>query len=197
MIEDSGTYEGQRIAGLVLAGSTARDAQFENCVFERCTFTEATWHRCRFVDCRFVSCDLSLLKVPNSRIQGTRFERCKLAGIDWTVAGDSRLSKLTMTLAFHESVLSYASFAGLYLPDLVLTHCTAHETDFAEARLSGADLRDTDFAGAVFLHTNLEDADLRGASNYAIDPRANKLRGAKFALPEAVSLLRGFEIIVE
>jgi fluoroquinolone resistance protein len=45
-----------------------------------------------------------------------------------------------------------------------------------------------------FLHTNLTEANFTDASNYAIDVQQNTVKHAKFALPEAVNLLRCMDI---
>ena len=90
-----------------------------------------------------------------------------------------------------------SSFFGLNLRSATIERCSAKETDFGEADLQGAVCRRTDFSGARFHGTNLERADLREAVNYAIDPRANKVKGARFSLPEAVALLRGLDIVID
>ncbi len=54
-----------------------------------------------------------------------------------------------------------------------------------------------DFAGARFSTTNLSKADFRGATNYSIRPDNNKLKKAKFSLPEATLLLYGLDIELE
>src|SRR6266508_2070879 len=92
---------------------------------------------------------------------------------------------------------SLPSFFGLNLRGAVMERCSAKEVDLAEADLRDAVCRGTDFAGAKFHGTNLERVDLRDALNYAIDPRVNKVKGARFSLPEAAALLRGFDIVIE
>jgi fluoroquinolone resistance protein len=94
-------------------------------------------------------------------------------------------------------VLSYANFSGLDLRKSSLKDCVAREADFAETDLEGADLRGTDFTGARFTKTNLVKADLRHARSYAIRPGDNKIRKAKFSLPEATLLLYGLDIELE
>ena len=41
---------------------------------------------------------------------------------------------------------------------------------------------------------NLSKANFLEAKNYAINPQVNKIQKGKFSIPEALSLLRGFEI---
>lgn len=44
---------------------------------------------------------------------------------------------------------------------------------------------------------NLTKADLRQAKNYSIRPDSNKIKKAKFSLPEAMLLLYGLDIELE
>jgi len=60
------------------------------------------------------------------------------------------------------------------------------------ANFSGADLD-----GTLFNGTNLELANLRSAINYSINPELNRIRKAKFSMPEAVKLLDFFEIEID
>ncbi len=196
-LESGRHYRRQTFTNLTLPRARLERVELDECVFERCSFTESTFYRCKLTACRFVRCDLSLLQVPNCLLTEVRFEGSKAIGIDWTKAGTTEAARVMMSLSFDECVLDYASFFGLSLRSGTLTRCSAKEADFAEADLRGAACAGTDFAGAKFLHTNLEGADFTGATGYAIDPTANRMKGARFSLPEAVSLLRGFEIVIE
>ena len=197
VIEDKQHYEDERFSQLALPRTRFSSVEFHNCIFERCTFTESTFYRCKFVECRFTGCDLSLLQIPNCTFMGTRFERSKLVGIDWTKAGHSAAARIMFSVGFADCVLDYGSFFGLSLRQMKFERCSAKEADFSEADLTGADCRGTDFSSATFLHTNLEQADFRDARNYDIDPQAAKVKGAKFSLPDAVALLRSFGVVIE
>ena len=72
--------------------------------------------------------------------------------------------------------------------------CSAVEVDFREADLSRADFSGTDLSNSLFSKTDLSGADFSQARNYHLDPGQNKLKGAKFSLPEAMSLLYAMEI---
>jgi uncharacterized protein YjbI with pentapeptide repeats len=71
------------------------------------------------------------------------------------------------------------------------------ENHFTNTCLISADFRSVDLAGTVFHNCDLSKADFSGASQYDIDPQTNKIKKAKFSLPEAVRLLRGFDITIE
>lgn len=172
-------------------------ADFDDCVFERCNFSGTTLAHCRFTSCRFVRCDFSNAKMPNARFRDVRFESTKLLGVDWTKTDGLADPRATTGLAFVDCVLDLSSFFGLNLRGATLERCSAKETDLTETDLREAVCAGTDFTAARFHNTNLERADLRRSSNYAIDPRANKLKGARFSLPAAVALLRGLDVVID
>jgi fluoroquinolone resistance protein len=193
MIDSQAHYEARRFARVDLVRQTVVNSEFYDCLFERCALAETTFRHCRFVGCVFRACDLSLAQVPQCAFTETRFESSKLIGIDWTRAHwpDTRLGD---PLGFSECVLSHATFIGLVLPRLQMIDCVALDVDFREADLAGAAFGGTDLAESLFLATNLTGADLSRARNYHIDPCQNTLTGAKFALPEAMSLLASMDI---
>ncbi len=196
-LTDGEYYQQQRFTQLTAPGVVLSSAEFDGCVFERCAFTEATFRRCTFTGCRFIACDLSLVKVPNSVFTAVEFERSNFFGIDWTTAGTSAAMRALLSFNFIDCVLDYSSFFGMNLRGIKITGCHAQEVDFGEADLRDADCSRTDFIASTFLHTNLERAVFTGATNYLIDPNANMIKHATFSLPEALSLLRGFDILIE
>jgi len=68
--------------------------------------------------------------------------------------------------------------------------------DFREADLAKTNFDGTDLSESLFLNTNLSKADFSGAKNYAISPEKNTLKGAKFSLPEAMSLLFNLDLVL-
>jgi hypothetical protein len=52
-------------------------------------------------------------------------------------------------------------------------------------------------SGATFENTNLEKADFRTSFNYSIDPEINRIKKAKFALPEVLGLLNKYDLVIE
>jgi fluoroquinolone resistance protein len=145
----------------------------------------------KFIDCVFDRCQLSSVKVQGAVIQA-KFQNSKIEGVNFFTAKKSLLS-----LSFESCLIRHSSFAELKLPKIRFTGCELHNVDFADADLSGADFSDTTFDECVFRNTNLTKADFRTASNYYIDPTQNKIRGARFSSPEVLSLLSGFDIVIE
>jgi uncharacterized protein YjbI with pentapeptide repeats len=114
-----------------------------------------------------------------------------MLGIDWTQAAQP------LSLAFQGCNLNHSVFMGLSLQKMGMVACVAHEIDFSNANLTKANLSETDFLGSRFSNTNLSQADLTHAVHYAIDPMTNRLKKAKFSLPEVLSLLAAFDIDIE
>ncbi len=70
------------------------------------------------------------------------------------------------------------------------------ENYFTGTSLISADFTDVDLSGTIFHNCDLSKADFSSATQYDIDPQTNKIKKAKFSLPEAVGLLRAFDIII-
>lgn len=189
---DLNEYHDQRFERIHMASERVEHRAFYDCRFSGSVLRESQFVSCQFYDCIFSRCDLSLLGVERCEFVSTRFEDSKMMGISWTDATWKSLSP--RKIDFYTCDMSYSIFTQLKLVGIHIQHCTAHDVDFTEADLTKAHCRDTDFREARFFRTNLTDADFVGASNYSISPLLNTIKGAKFALPEAISLLRHFEI---
>ena len=168
---------------------------FYDCTFKDCTLREAVLRRCEFHDCTFTGCDLSLAQVPETTFANVRFEKCKLVGVDWASAHRPKFG-LKRPFSFHQCALNYSFFTGLKLPNLRMTECLVKEADFTDVDFTGANFTGTDFSGSRFANCDLTKANFNDARNYAIDVKQNRLRKTKFALPEAVSLLKGLDIVL-
>jgi uncharacterized protein YjbI with pentapeptide repeats len=192
-IDDGASYQDQRFHKLDLAGRRLVGTGFYDCQFESCAFTESVFQGCRFVGCTFKECNLSLVQLPGSAFSATRFFDSRIIGVDWTQADWSGIS-LGQPIGFERCALSHSTFIGLSLPGIQVKDCLAADVDFREADLSRADFSDSDLEQSLFANTDLNKADLRTARNYRIAPGKNVLTGARFALPEAMSLLYNLDI---
>jgi len=196
MLSDQGHYHDQRFRELDLAGRRLVGSAFHDCQFEACAFAESIFQGCRFVGCSFKECDLSLVQVPGSAFSASRFLDSRVIGVDWTQANWSGVS-LGQPIAFERCALSHSTFIGLSLPGLQVKDCVAADVDFRETDLSKADFSGSDLNQSLFANTNLSQADLSTARNYHIVPEQNVLKGARFTLPEAMSLLFNMDIVLE
>jgi uncharacterized protein YjbI with pentapeptide repeats len=168
-------------------------SEFFDCVFKGCSFVESVLRKCRFINCQFQDCDLSLVQVPESSFSGAIFEGSKCVGVNWAQA-DWPVTDLGNPIRFKKCALNHSTFIGLSLAGFQIQDCIAVDVDFREADLSQADFTGTDLSNSLFNHTNLSEADLSQARNYLIDPANNELKGARFSLPEAMSLLYSMDI---
>ncbi len=167
--------------------------EFDNCTFTRCNFSSSEFIKCKFLDCAFKECNLSLIKVNQSKFFDVVFEDSKLIGINWTMAAWPSI-KLSNTLKFHRCIINDNSFLGLFLKEIVILECKAHDVDFRDADCSQADFSYSDFKGCLFSNTNLTEANFEEAINYSINVFSNVIKKAKFTLPEAVNLLQSLDI---
>jgi uncharacterized protein YjbI with pentapeptide repeats len=195
LISSKTRYTDQVFKELQLDGIQILSSEFFDCVFSDCSFAKSVFQKCRFVNCAFQGCDLSLAQVPQSIFSSARFEDSKIIGINWAQA-DWPIAGLGKPIIFIKTAISHCTFIGLSLKGIQVKECVAVDVDFREADLSQADFAGTDLSKSMFSNTNLSEADLSQTRNYLIDPAQNVLKGAKFSLPEAMSLLYNMDIIL-
>jgi fluoroquinolone resistance protein len=191
-ISSESEYTDKVFEGLAVRPERVSDSEFSGCSFSGCPFRETIFERCRFTKCAFNRCDLSFARLQGTSFIDTTFNDSKLIGIDWASASWGFLS----SVAFVGCTLSYSIFTDLDLPRLKMSRCVVEESDFRGSNLSDADLTHTDFSGSIFRRTTLEGADFSHATNYSIDPTLNRIKGARFMLPEATALLRSLKIVL-
>jgi uncharacterized protein YjbI with pentapeptide repeats len=181
----------KKFSNISLSGKALKGKEFENCIFDKCKFIDVSFNKCRFIECVFKNCLLSAIKPYGSTFNEIKFVDCKVIGVDWTKA--SRV----LFLSFLRCNISYSNFSYLAFSKFKAKKCVAKEVSFIGSGLSGAVLTKTDFGKSRFNNTDLTGADFRKAYNYFIDIRFNKLKGARFSLPEASNLLKSLDLIIE
>lgn len=187
------THIEQTFKELDLSKQELIQKEFDGCTFINCSFSGTKFNKCRFYDCKFINCNLSLISVKNCTFIDTVFESCKIIGVNWTQAAWPQI-KLCAPLQFFKCTINDSSFLGLYLKEIAIVECTAHDVDFREADLTQADFNQTDLSKSLFVKTNLTKANFSYASNYSINVFVNEIKKAKFMLPEAANLLYGLGI---
>ena len=146
---------------------------------------------CYFTDCIFTGCDLSLIKVKGCFFNRVQINGCKAIGIHWFDTGNP------FAISFTDSNISYSSFFGKAIKKGKFKNCIAHEVDFSETNLTEADFSGTDLENSRFADCDLSLASFKEARNYDVNLLSNKVRKTKFSLPEALSLLNQFDIVIE
>jgi fluoroquinolone resistance protein len=184
-------YYKAKFPKLSLENASVQFKIFEECEFTGCNFVSCKFKKCKFINCSFNDCTISDMVPFNCRFNEVKFARCKVMGVDWTKTEDLR------GLDFSSCQINYSNFRMLKIPKTKLIVCEAKEVDFTEADLNQSDFQRTDFEKSLFFKTNLSQSDFRGAKNYYIDIKNNVIKKAHFSLPEAMSLLKSLDIIID
>ena len=169
-----------------------KEKEFVKCIFTNCDFSNITFENCSFENCLFENCDLTTFKVKYSHFSNVIFKSCKMIGITWDEAS------LPCSITCEDSNISYSSFYGMKLQKMKLYKCIAHDVNFSEANLQLSKFNYTDLQDSIFQNTNLVKANFENAFNYnGIDLINGKIKKAVFSMPEALILLRNFDIVLK
>lgn len=168
-----------------------REIEFYKCRFTECNFFKTHFIDCEFENCSFEKCDLSLIGLSGSRLLDVNFVDTKILGVDWT------LLKKPYRFSFNKCKLDNSSFFRMELNSLNMIECSAREVDFIEANLTKMVFAYTDLYHSRFNGANLVLANFSNAINYSIDPNQCKLKKTIFTMPEAMSLLSAFDVVIK
>lgn len=185
-------FDRQEFKAVVCPNADLRDREFTDCVFSRCDLSGCNLGGCRFSDCRFLHCDLSNIKVEGCGFQGVRFEECKLLGVVFGL-----ISPFLLEWEFSRCLISFSVFDNLPMKGGKFLDCDIRGTDFVGCNLQGADFSGSDLGSSRFQDDDLTRADFTKARGYFIDPKQNKLKGARFTYPGVLALLMETGIEIE
>jgi uncharacterized protein YjbI with pentapeptide repeats len=180
------------LTGLSAARLLVLGPDFEQFRFINCELAEANLAGLRFEECLFERCNLSTAKLSGTALQNVAFADCKLLGVAFSACQD-----MLFGVHFADCQLRYASFAGKKLAGTRFERCQLPETDFTNADLTGAAFAGCDLTDTIFHDTRLAGADFTTATGYRLDPEANYLAGARFALAGLPGLLDKYGLVVE
>ena len=183
--------EGRVIKSEDFSKKSLEGRTFTSCSFNSCDFSESILRNAKFCTCTFVNCNLSLPKLDACRFQDARFIECKIVGAEFF-----KCEKIFFSASFKKCLLHYCNFSDLNMKNTSFNGSHLKENHFTNTSLSGADFTDTDLSGTIFHNCDLCKADFSRAMRYDIDPQTNKIKKAKFSLPEVIGLLRGFDITI-
>lgn len=164
-------------------------ASFQNCRFESITFLETSWSAAHFTDCRFINCNLSLVKLLECRFHNVLFKECKLVGLSFY-----KCDKRFFSVGFDQCIIQGCNFSDVKMPKTDFKKCKIRETFFTNTDLTEANFSESDFNESIFHACLLSKANFVDAKNYAIDLQTNSVKKAKFSLPEAINLLKSFDL---
>ena len=182
----------QVLTGLTTPRLLALSNEFEQFRFVNCDLSEASLAGLRFEDCLFERCNLTTAKLTGAALQNVAFADCKLLGVAFSACQD-----LLFGVHFDDCQLRYSAFGGKKLAGTRFNQCSLAETDFTNADLTGAAFTHCDLTGTIFHNTQLAGADFTTSTGLSLDPEANHLRGARFALASLPGLLDKYGLVVE
>lgn len=166
--------------------------EYEACVFTGCNFSAVDISGTVFSECEFIGCNLSTAKLSGTSFRDVEFADSKLLGLRFYDCTEFLLS-----MDFANCQLDLASFHNLKLKSTNFKDCSLNESDFTGANLTKAKFDNCDLRGATFDASILEGTDFRTAFNYAFDPEANRIKGAKFVSGGLAGLLAKYDIEIE
>jgi uncharacterized protein YjbI with pentapeptide repeats len=180
------------LTGLNAPRLLALGRDFEQFRFINCELSEASLAGLRFEDCLFERCNLTTTKLGGTALQNVAFADCKLLGVAFSACQD-----MLFGVHFDDCQLRYASFGGKKLTHTRFSHCSLAEADFTNADLTGAVFASCDLTSTIFHDTQLAGADFTTTVGLSLDPEANHLRGARFALAALPGLLDKYGLVIE
>lgn len=169
--------------------------QFYDCNFFNCDFSESNLTHNRFTDCYFKDCNISTVNIQDTTFNNVQFEKCKIQNVNWTSASWPKI-RISSPIEFIDCILDNSSFYGLNLLEARIENCHAHHVNFTETNCEYTSFIHSDLFGSIFHKTNLTKADFTNATSYQIDIFLNRIEGATFCLPEAVSLLDSLGVVI-
>lgn len=188
---DSLSYEEKTFKSENFSERSLEGHFFDSCAFINCDFSKSNLRNANFSGCVFTNCNLSLPKLDACRLQDIQFIDCKIVGAEFFKCG-----KAFQTVSFKKCLILYCNFSDLNMKNTHFDGSKIQEAFFTNTVLHGAGFKDVDLSGTLFHNCDLTKADFSSAVRYSIDPQTNKIKKAKFSLPEAVGLLQTFEIII-
>jgi len=166
--------------------------EYESCSFTACDFSHSNLSEVKFIGCNFMACNLSLAKLKQTSFLDVKFKDCKMLGLRF-----DHCSEFGLSFSIDNCSLNHSSFYQRKLKKANFKDAQFQEADFTDCDLTAATFHNCDFAGAKFENTNLERADMRTAYNYTLNPAINRIKKAKFSIPQVVGLLSAYDIIID
>ncbi|MCK5780593.1 MAG: pentapeptide repeat-containing protein [Psychrilyobacter sp.] len=166
--------------------------EFYSCTFTNVNFQGESFSGVTLEMCRFKSCQFNEVKFEDTKIVEVLFEDCDITSVDF-----SKINKFVVDFEFKGSYLKYCNLSKLNLSKFKFCDSIIKEVIFYDTNLKEVDFSACDLMGTSFELCNLEKSNFLGAKRYRINPMTNKLKGAKFNIPEVTGLLQelGIKIV--
>jgi len=181
--------EDEMISGVNYQKNKFEIRAYESCVFSNCDFSKVNLSTTKFIDCDFNDCNFSEVIINDTFFQDVNFTACKMMGLHFENCNDFGFS-----VGFDRCILNYSSFFQMRLVKTKFEDCKLLDVDFSESDLTSGLFSNCDLSNALFDRSVLVKTNFKTAFNYSIDPENNKIKGAKFSLPEVMGLLKKHNI---
>ena len=139
-----------------------------------------------------MECNLSNPLIKGSRFNNADFSECKLVGLNFY-----NCEQLRFDLAFSKCRLRACNFSGLKMKGSSFLGCAFDDCYFENTYLVDSKFDDSAFRGTLFHACDLGRASFLEAEGYAIDPRNNNVKKAVFSVPEVLSLIESFGVVIK
>lgn len=147
------------ISGLVLKGRNLRQADFSGCVMRNMNLSDAIFQEACLYACDLSFSNLNQANFIRADLRGVRIESANLAGADLENA-DMRSGALATDGIYISP--QPVNFRGANLSGARLVGSMAHQADFSDAIMAGAQVSQADLRGAKLQNADLTGADLSG-----------------------------------
>lgn len=117
---------------------------------------------------------------------------CKLLGLQWVDC-----NPFLLAFQFDNCQLDFSNFAACPLKGTQFNNSSLREVDFSGSDLRKCQFDNCDLNRALFDRSQLQEADFRTAFGYQIDPEANQMNGARFAVSGVAGLLIKYGIEID
>ncbi len=164
---------------------------YEECSFHNCQFVQVNMDDVVFRDCEFHNCEWVELGLGNVKLQELHFYQSRWKGLEL-----NEDLPFPVSLFFEDSRMEKCSFQEIRFRDFSIKNSQVWEGHFASCDLRESDFSKSDLSGTIFEDNDLRKSDFRAAQNYQFDPTQNKIKGAKFSLPEVLVFLQPYGISI-
>lgn len=166
--------------------------EFVGCKFVKLDLTRFNFSGTSFQDCDFVGCNMSNIEVYGCSFQDVRFKECKIIGVNF-----SSINTFLHNWSFKKCRVEYCVFDDLKIKGSEFLECKIFDCSFIRVDLRESDFSESDFKSTLFKGCNLEKCNFVDSRRYFFDLDDNRVKKARFSYPEVLSLLEGYEIVIE
>ncbi|MFA5480256.1 MAG: pentapeptide repeat-containing protein [Candidatus Muiribacteriota bacterium] len=193
IFENQSEIENENLNNIDLSLKKIYSKSFCQCKFVNCDFTETRILNSRFNECFFENCNFSNTVFDQTRLEYVKFNECKIVGVNFGLCDH----KLIFEIDFDKCVILFSDFSNLNLKRRKFTESIIKACSFSFSNLEEAQFNKSDLTETIFSASNLRFADFRESFNYNINLNDVKIKETKFSLPEALNLLKPFNIVIE